>query len=316
MPLDPQAQALVEQVAMMEEFYGSSLEEIRRRSDAATAVMGALEPVAHIENLTLDGPGGPLPVRIYTPAGSGPFPLLIYLHGGGWIVGNLEMAAPICCSLTNSAQCLVISVNYRLAPEHKFPAALEDIFATSEWAVRTARSFNGDPARLAIGGDSAGGNLAAAVTHMARDRGRPAFCYQVLLYPSTDHSATFETAGTGVEYTLNTLDRVRFHTASYLNSREEAANPLASPLLAENFADLPPALIITAEYDYLHEQGRLYAERLQAAGVPVSYKHYHDMMHGFINMAEFLDTGRQALTEVGITLRRALSSPSGVVLQE
>lgn len=316
MPLDPQAQALVEQIAMMEEFYGSSLEEIRRRSDAASALLGALEPVEHIENLTLDGPGGPLPIRIYTPAGPGPFPILIYLHGGGWIVGNLEMAAPMCCSLANSAQCLVISVNYRLAPEHKFPAALDDVFATAEWVVRNAGSFNGDHRRLAIGGDSAGGNLAAAVTHMARDRGGPAFCYQVLLYPSTDHSAVLDSTKTGVEYTLNTLDRVRFHTASYLNSQEEAANPLASPLLAENFANLPPALLITAEYDYLHEQGRLYAQRLQAAGVPVMYKHYHDMMHGFINMAEFLDTGKQALTEVGVMLHRAFSSPAGVVLRE
>ena len=144
------------------------------------------------------------------------------------------------------------------------------------------------------------------MTLLARDKQGPELIYQVLLYPSTDHGATLDTARTGVEYTLNTLDRVYFHSECYLNSWEEAANPLASPLRAACFANLPPALIVTAEYDYLHEQGQRYAEQLQAAGVPVTYRHYPDMMHGFINMAAFLDKGKQALIEVGLALRDAL----------
>jgi acetyl esterase len=306
MPLDPQAQVLLEQLAILEEFYEPSLEEIRRRSDASSALMGDLEPVAEIENLTLAGPGGPLAIRIYTPEGSGPFPILVYLHGGGWIVGNLDMAEPICRSLTNTAECIVVSVDYRLAPENKFPAALEDALAATQWTAKHARSFNGDPERLSIGGDSAGGSLAAAVTHIVRDQGGPALIYQVLLYPSTDHSAALDTTKTGFEYTINTLERIHLHSESYLNSWEDATNPYASPLLAQNFANLPPALVITAEYDFLYEQGQRYAERLQAAGVQVTHKHYSDMMHGFISLAAFLDQGKQGLIEVGTTLRGAL----------
>lgn len=305
MPLDSQAQVLLEQLAMMEEFYEPSLAEIRRRSNASSASMSGLEPVGHIENRSLASPGGMLPVRIYTPEGSGPFPMLVYLHGGGWIVGNLDMVEPICRSLTNTAQCIVISVDYRLAPEHKFPAAVEDAFVATQWAASHARSFNGDPARLAVGGDSAGGNLAAVVAHMARDQEGPALVYQLLLYPSTDLNAALDPTKTGFEYTLNTLERVQFHSECYLNSWEEAANPQASPLLARNFANLPATLLVTTEYDFLHEQGRCYAERLQAAGVDVTYKHYHDLMHGFISMAAFLDKGKQALTEIGATLHQA-----------
>jgi acetyl esterase len=305
MPLDLQAQVLLEQLAMLEEFYEPSLEEIRRRSNASSALMSGLEPVGSIENRSLAGPGGALPVRIYTPKGHGPFPILVYLHGGGWIVGNLDMVEPICRSLTNTALCIVISVDYRLAPEHKFPAAVEDAFAATQWAANNASNFNGDPGRLAVGGDSAGGNLAAVVAQMARDQQGPTLVYQLLLYPSTDHSAALDTTKTGFAYTMNTLERVQFHSECYLNSWEDASNPQASPLLAGNFANLPPTLLVTTEYDFLHEQGKCYAERLQAAGADVTYKHYHDMMHGFISMAAFLDKGKQALTEIGTTLYHA-----------
>ncbi len=161
MPLDPQAQLLLEQLAMLEEFYEPSLEELRRRSNASSVTMGELEAVGHVENRSLAGPGGPLQIRIYTPSGSGPFPMLIYLHGGGWIIGNLSMDEPICRNLANTAQCIVISVDYRLAPENKFPAALEDAFFVAQWTANNARDFNGDPDRLAVGGDSAGGNLSS-----------------------------------------------------------------------------------------------------------------------------------------------------------
>lgn len=305
MPLDLQAQALLEQLAMLEEFYEQSLEEIRRRNTASSSLPVNLEPIAHYEDRILEGPGGPLPIRIHTPKGPGPFPIFIYLHGGGWIVGNLDMVEPLCRNLTNTAHCIVISVAYRLAPENKFPAALEDAYAATQWTMNNAHSFNGDPTRLAIGGDSAGGSLAAVVTHLARDQGTPELCYQVLLYPSTDHSAVLDTARTGIEYTLLKAERSYFHSESYLNSWEDASNPLASPLLAENFANLPPALVITTEYDLLYEQGLLYVERLREAGVPVIHQHYDDMMHGFISMAAFLDKGQIALTRIGIALYQA-----------
>jgi Esterase/lipase len=302
MPLDPQAQSLLEQLAMLEEFYEFSLEEIRRRGDASSAVSDNPEPVAQVEDLAFAGPGGPLYVRIYTPAGHGPFPMLVYLHGGGWIIGNLDMADPICRNITNTAHCIVIAVAYRLAPENKFPAAIDDTFATLQWAARNASKFHGDPTRLAIGGDSAGGNLAAAATLIARDQGEPHLSYQVLLYPSTDLSVTLPSTENKVEYTLLTTERANFHSACYLNGWEDALNPKASPLLATSLAHLPPALVVTTGYDLLHEQGRRYAEQLQAADVPVTYRHYPDMMHGFISMADFLDRGKEALTDIGKTL--------------
>jgi acetyl esterase len=307
MPLDPQAHILLEQLAMLEEFYEPSLEEIRRRSDASSVVeKSKLAPVACVEDFTIDGPGGALPVRLYTPYGAGPFPLLVYFHGGGWIAGNLDMADPLCHSLTSTARCLVLSVAYRLAPEHKFPAAVEDAFAATQWAAHCASRFNGDSTRLAVGGDSAGGHLAAVVTHLARDQQGPALSYQMLLYPSTDHDALLDTSKRGYAYSMNTLERIRFHSESYLNDWVEARHPHASPLRAPSFAHLPPALVVTAEYDYLYEQGRCYAERLQAAGVPVLHKHYASMMHGFLSMTAFLDTSKQALQEIGQILAQAL----------
>ncbi len=322
MPLDPQAQALLEQLAMLEEFYEQSLEEIRRRSDASSALPADLESIAYCEDRVLEGPGGPLPIRIHKPEGVGPFPILIYLHGGGWIVGNLDMVEPLCRTLTNTAHCIVISVAYRLAPEHKFPAALEDAFAATQWVVAHAPDFDGDPARVAVGGDSAGGSLAAVVTHLARDQGGPELFYQVLLYPSTDHSAVLDSTQDGVEYTLLKAERSYFHSESYLTSWEDATNPLASPLFAKDFTHLPPALVITTEYDLLYEQGIRYVERLRAAGVPVLHKHYDDMMHGFISMAALLDKGQQALIEIGTTLHQVfypaqlISSPDIVTSKE
>lgn len=309
MPLDPQAQMLLEQLAMLEEFYEPSLAEIRRRSSASSSMNGTLEPVQQIKNLTLEGPGGPIPVRIYTPQGEGPFPVLVYFHGGGWIVGSLDMVEPICRSLANSARCIVVSPSYRLAPENKFPAALEDALAVTQWTARTIGQFQGDPARLAVGGDSAGGNLAAVISQIARDQGGPALIYQLLLYPQTDLSAPLDPASTGLEHTMLTIERATFHTASYVRSQEDELNPQGSPLLADSLANLPPALVITTEYDLMRDQGRLYAERLQASGVSVTYKHYGDMMHGFISMATLLDRGKQALQEVGEILQSALYQP-------
>lgn len=307
MPLDPQAQILLEQIAAMGGIDLLSLAQMRRGNDMMSMMTRNVEPVERSEDRILDGPGGPLPVRIYTPQGNGPFPVLVYFHGGGWVLGGLNMVDSICRSLTNRAQCIVISVDYRLAPEHKFPSAVEDAFAATQWASHNAHSFNGDPERLAVGGESAGGNLAAVVAQMARGQGGPSLIYQLLIYPTTDSSlsSSSNTPKMGLAYTLLNSEHGRMYLEHYLNKREEVYDPRVSPMLAPSLADLPPALVITAEYDPLCEQGQRYAERLQAAGVPVTHSHYDGVMHGFVNMASLLDKGKQALAESGAALYRA-----------
>src|SRR6266566_2423305 len=182
MPLDPQAEAILEQMAAAPPITASTPEQAREMMKAMF-VSGNEEPVAHVENRGIPGPAGDIPVRIYTPAGNGPFPILVFFHGGGWVIGDLDTHDNICRSLTNQAGCIVVSVDYRLAPEHKFPAAPEDCYAATKWVALNAASFGGDPARIAVGG-----NLAAAVAQMAADRGAPGFVHQLLIYPVTNYS--------------------------------------------------------------------------------------------------------------------------------
>jgi acetyl esterase/lipase len=309
MPLDPQAQAYLDQLAALNAppLHTLTPELIRQATSMQRAMFGEPEPVANVENRAIPGPAGDIPIRIYTPSGNGPFPVLVFFHGGGWVICDLDTHDDICRSLTNQAACIVISVDYRLAPEHKFPAAPEDCYAATRWAAGNAAQLNGDPSRVAVGGDSAGGNLAAVISQMARNQGGPPLVFQLLIYPATDFTANTPSSEENAHgYFLEKQDMIWFMN-HYLNAEEDKLNPLASPLKASDLSGLPPALIITAQYDPLRDEGELYGQRLKAAGVPVTMSRYNGMIHGFLSMAAVLDQGKQALAECASALRAAFT---------
>ena len=310
MPYDPQVQAIWDQLErdQVPSLYTLSLAEARAADVAAvTAGAGRGEPVGEVTDLTIPGPGGELPVRVYRPDGDGaPWPVLVYFFGGGWTLGNLETGDGVCRRLTNAARCATVAVQYRLAPEHKFPAAVRDCLAGTAWVAANAGDLGVDAARLAVGGDSAGGNLAAVVALLARDRGGPALAHQLLVCPITDYQADTPSMREVTGERFFNPNSVRWYWDHYLASPPDGANPLASPLRAADLSGLPPATVITAEYDPLRDEGELYAARLRDAGVPVDLTRYAGMMHGFFTMSAVLDGARLATEHAADRLRAAL----------
>lgn len=307
MPLDPQVQKFLQQLDQMGLPSLPSLEPAQARELTAQLrgrILGS-QAVASVER-TLPGAVGDIPVRIYTSEGSTTKPVLVYFHGGGWVLGDLDVADSICCSFALEAECVVVSVDYRLAPEHKFPAAVEDAYAVTSWVAENAQAFNGDSDRIAVGGDSAGGNLAAVVCLMARDKGKPSLVYQLLIYPVTKYgfdTQSYREYGQG-GFGL-TKDEMVWFWHHYLSSVADGQHPYASPLLAPSLGKLPPACIITAEYDVLRDEAEAYAMRLQTAGVPVQLLRYDGMIHNFVGLAPVLDQGRQTLFNIAAQLRIA-----------
>jgi acetyl esterase len=247
-------------------------------------------------------------VRLYVPEGAAtPSPALVYFHGGGWVIGSLETHENLCKALANRSGARVVAVDYRLAPEHGWPAAAEDCYAVSCHMAEHGAAHGIDGARLAVGGDSAGGNLAAVVALLARERGGPRLRHQVLIYPVTDHD--FERPSyreNGSDYFLTT-DAMRWFWDHYVPDRGQRNHWSAAPLRAEKLAGLPPATVITAEYDPLRDEGEAYAERLREAGVPVTCSRYDGQIHGFVSMLDLLDAGRRAADQIGTALRAALA---------
>ncbi|SBT66354.1 acetyl esterase [Micromonospora sediminicola] len=283
--------------------YTQTLAEARAADLAAIrAGSGAVEPVAEVRDTQVPGPGGPLPVRIHRPPGDGPLPTLVWFFGGGWTLGSVDTADGICRRLVNLAGCQTVTVGYRLAPEHPFPAAVEDCHAGLRHVAARADEFRVDPDRLAVGGDSAGGNLAAAVTLLARADGGPRLAAQVLVYPNTDQRPG-ERPTDDEDPLLFNRHSVRWYRDHYLADPGDAAHPLASPLLAENLSGLPPALVVTAGHDPLRAEGRRYAERLREAGVPTETADYPGMVHGFFVMPGVFDAGREAQERAAAFLR-------------
>jgi acetyl esterase len=251
------------------------------------------------------GPAGDIPIRLYAPQGQGPFPLVIFFHGGGFVVGDLDTADEMCRTLCWGAGCSVLSVDYRLAPEHKFPAAPDDCLAATRWAAAHAAEFNADPARLVVAGDSAGGNLAAVTALRVRDEGGPALCGQLLIYPVTDyHTPPTASYLANAHGYLLTREMMIWFWAHYLNCAREASHPHAAPLRAPDLRGLPPALVITAEYDPLRDEGERYAARLQQAGVPTVQARYAGMIHGFFMLGELFGESRRAVEEANVWLRQ------------
>jgi acetyl esterase len=305
MPLDAQSRAVLDELNKLPGLHTLSPAEGRRLFDQLFQTKGEPEPVGNVENRSIPGPAANIPVRIYTPEGAGPFPMLVYFHGGGWVLGSLESWDAPSRMLTNMIGCIVVSVDYRLAPEHKFPKPLEDCYAATQWVADNAASINGDPARIAIGGDSAGGNLAAAVALMARDHGKPRIAYQLLVYPVTDAAMNTGSIDSCADGYLLTREMMAWFWKQYVRDSADRAHPYASPLRAQNLRGLPPALVITAEFDPLRDEGEAYAARMREAGVPVTCTRYDGTIHGFFLMSSALDQGKKAVAEAVSGLKAA-----------
>jgi acetyl esterase len=283
-----------------------SVTEARAAERTELEQRGEPEPVADVVDGSLSGPAGPIPIRVYRPQSAHPLPALVYFFGGGWVLGSLDTGDRVCRRLANSTPCAVVAVSYRRAPEHRFPAAVEDCEAATRWVAEHGAELGVDPRRLAVGGPSAGGNLAAAVGRLAHEHGVPRLRLQFLVYPPLDHRA--DTASM-----RDTLDPVFFDRndlawcwSHYLPRDADGDNPLASPVRAPDFRGLPPALVITAELDPLRDQGELYAALLAAAGVPTEVVRFGGMVHGFYSMSGVLGAADQAQAVTAAALRRTL----------
>lgn len=263
--------------------------------------------LARVAPLAIPAPHGVIPARLYVPKEprqrDGLSPALVFFHGGGWVIGDLDSHDVVCRQLAVEGALIVISIDYRLAPEHKFPAAAEDAVAATQWVAGNARELGIDASRLSIGGDSAGGNLTAVVALAARDAGGPALAGQVLIYPATDFAMTHGSHSEPETSVLLTHSVIRWFRDHYLNSAADIHDWRASPARAQNLAGLPPAYVLTAGADPLRDEGDEYADRLRQAGVPVTTKHYPGQFHGFFTMGKLLAKANVAVGEIGAWLK-------------
>jgi acetyl esterase len=279
---------------------------------ASASATGPALPMARVEGMELAGPAGTIPARFYVPRGEArrPRPLLVYFHGGGWVIGDLDTHDGLCRFLATNADVAVLSVDYRLAPEHPFPAPVEDAYAAFNWAAAQAQKLGVDASRIAVGGDSAGGNLAAAVSLLARDGGGPRPAMQLLIYPVTNavnDQPSRDLFATGFMLTKADMDWFDHH---YLPAGTDLTDPRVSMLGADNVADLPPAYVTTAGFDPLRDEGEAYAERMREAGVRVALRRHPGLVHSFANMTAFSPTARAAMLEVAGALRMGLAVPA------
>ncbi len=308
MPLDPRARAFLHNLGAFGSWADPGAASIEKQrgwmESLARSQMGIPRTVYRVEDRVIPGPEGQVPIRVYTPEGQGPLPVLVYFHGGAFTMGSIATEDAPCRAMANGAGCIVVSVEYRLAPEHRFPAGVEDCYAATRWVADHAPDLRGDSGRIAVGGASAGGNLAAVVALMARDRGGPSLVYQLLMYPVT--SCAFDTAShreCGQGYMLTT-EAMKQNWSLYLRDEADGRHPYASPLQADDLSGLPPALVITAEFDPLRDEGEAYALRMQEAGVPASCRRFDGLLHGGLPA----ETSREPLEHAVASLRRAFAS--------
>jgi acetyl esterase len=310
-PLDPQTQAFLEQ---MRELGVPGLgelppEEARAAGDEAAATVFGPVPDVPWKDRSVPGPAGAIPVRVYRP-GDEPAPVLVYFHGGGWVLGSLNTHHGVCASLAETAGCVVCSVDYRMAPEHRFPAAVEDAWAATVWLAENADQVGGRPGALAVGGDSAGGNLAAVCALRARDTGLP-LALQLLVYPVTDADLDTSTYREFADGYFLTAYSMHWFWDHYLPEGEgDRFHPDASPLRADDVSGTAPAFVLTAEFDPLRDEGEAYARRLEEAGVPVTLRRYDGMIHGFYRMPAVIGRANDALAETAEAVRAALAVQS------
>ena len=311
MALHPQVAALLERAARspLPPYYEVPAAVARRLyRDTRGPLTPDPPPVESSFLLMAPGKAGPVPVRAYRPKGAAKdevLPALVYFHGGGWVIGDLDTHDVVCRTLANGARCAVFSVEYRKAPESPFPAAVDDCFAALKFVSGEEQKLKINAKQLAVGGDSAGGNLATVMALMAREAGGPAISFQLLIYPGTDQQMAHASIDRNGEGYLLTKKSMLYFRGHYLPRKEDWLDWRASPLLAKSLAGLPPAFVMTAGYDPLLDEGRAYAERLKKEGVATEYKEYSDMVHGFITMGRVLDTANTALADCAQALRRA-----------
>jgi len=280
--------------------------EVFRRGRLVT--QPELPQVDRVYERSASGPLGPIPVRVYRGAGTadlGPLPVHVYYHGGGWVIGDLDSHDWICRKIANAAQCAVVSVDYRMAPEHVFPASFEDSLAAARWVADNAGALRIDPARISVGGDSAGGNLAAAVAIAARDGGGPRLRAQILVYPAVDLAMTGDYYGRFTEGLALTDDVMRWFIDLYVPDKAQRTDWRASPLLATSLTGLPAAFVLTAGFDPLCAEGEVYAARLRADGVSVTSASYPGQIHGFLSNAKMLPRANTAIDEIAAALTAA-----------
>lgn len=303
---DPQMKAVLDALAELGPKPIETLtpQEARKQPSAADAVKAVLkkqgkktdpEPVGSVKDVTWPGPAGKLPARVYTPKGDGPFPVLVYFHGGGWVLADLDTYDASCRALCNAAGCVVVSAEYRHAPEHPFPAAADDALAAYEYVLEHAKDLGGDPKQVAVGGESAGGNLAAVTCLRARDKGVVAPVHQLLVYPVTDVNFDTPSYTTYADATPLNKAMMKWFFAHYAGNRLTGPHPYAVPLNAPDLSRLPPATVITAEIDPLRDDGRRYADKLKAAGVKVGHTNYDGVTHEFFGMGAVVDTAKEAV---------------------
>lgn len=289
----------------------SSPEDARARMDMIGMLESPAEPVSVVRDFTIAGPQQELPLRLYSSTSlkhMGPQPALVYFHGGGWVIGSITSHDRLCRAIANAAACIVISVGYRLAPEHKFPAAVLDCEAGFRYVATHAAELGVDPNRIAVGGDSAGGNLAAVVAVRARDSGGVQPKAQLLIYPATGHGIETASRKRFAEGHLLTSGTMRWFADHYLRDTNDAYRPEASPRLVEDLSGLPSAYVLTAEYDPLCDEGEEYAHLLHEAAVPVTLRRFGGMIHGFIQLTAVAPVTRTAIDEVSDWLRTTLGS--------
>ncbi|RDI54325.1 alpha/beta hydrolase [Nocardia mexicana] len=311
MPMTPQTRAVVDAAAAAFPRLGTEVvdaAEARRLLAARPAPPREPILVAAVDNRTVPGPAGApaVPVRLYRPLDTvGPLPIVVFCHGGGFVICSLDSHDRFCRSMANATGALVISVDYRQAPEHRFPAAAEDAYAALCWAAEHAESLGGDPARIAVAGDSAGGNLATVTALMSRDRGGPDIAFQLLMYAMLDPACDTDSYRDNAEGYFTTAAHLRWFWTQYLNGDRD--NPYLNPLRA-NVSGLPPAHMVTAEFDPLRDEGEAYGQLLRRAGVEADIHRYDDTFHGFMSMADHLPAARRANTTAFAALRSALSA--------
>lgn len=306
MPLHPFFQQLQAASAGAPPTHTLPLDVIRQANMAMLSMLGEPEPVGRVNDQVIPVSDGNIAIRIYSPAGEGPFPVLMTIHGGGWIAGNLAVFDHVSRALVNRVGCIAVSVEHRLAPENKFPIPLYDCYDALVWIAEHISEYRGDPTRVAILGESAGANLAAGLALLARDRGRPKLAYQVLVNPALDwpEPGTRSIQEMGSGYGLSKEDLIWCYR-QYMASESDRANPYFLPMVSESLHDLPPALILTAEYDLLRDEGAAYAERLGEAGVSAQAVCIEGVMHGFFLLTSLIEPARQALDTAAGALRRA-----------
>jgi acetyl esterase len=304
---DPQVKAVIDKMAAAGVLHPTTVEEVRKAYAFYPTLAGKPEHVLRVEEKKIPGPAGEIPIRVYVPREGGGLPVLVFFHGGGFVAGDLNTADTPLRAIANRCGCLIVSVAYRLAPENLYPAAVDDAYAATKWVSVHAAELGGDVHRIAVAGDGAGGNLAAVVALMSRDRGGPPIIFQVLIYPTLDASVTSSSTYLSADPIVTPEARAAI-LGSYIPLTHNLMDPYISPIYAKTLKGLPPALIVTDEDDPSRDEGDAYARKLVIDDVPVKVSRYPNMIHGFFLMAGQLDAGKKCIDEIAVALVRALKS--------